>query len=54
MDKIFQTKKAQLIMKLRSLGIYNQKVLSAIELVPRELFVLTHFGSIHMKTHLFR
>ena len=35
----FHTEKAQLIMTLRGMGVLDQAVLSAIEAVPRELFV---------------
>ena len=35
----FYTEKAQLIMTLRGMGVLDQAVLSAIEAVPRELFV---------------
>ena len=35
----FHTEKAQLIMALRGLGVCDQAVLSALESVPRELFV---------------
>ena len=35
----FHTEKAQLIMALRGLGVFDQAVLSALESVPRELFV---------------
>lgn len=35
----FHTEKAQLIMTLRGMGVLDPAVLSAIETVPRELFV---------------
>ena len=35
----FQNEKAQLIMTLRGMGIFDANVLSAIEQVPREMFV---------------
>ena len=35
----FYTEKAQLIMTLRGMGVFDPAVLSAIEAVPRELFV---------------
>ena len=35
----FHTEKAQLIMALRGMGVLNPAILSAIEAVPRELFV---------------
>ncbi|HCD79915.1 MAG TPA: protein-L-isoaspartate O-methyltransferase, partial [Alphaproteobacteria bacterium] len=35
----FQNEKAQLIMTLRGMGIVDADVLSAIEQVPREMFV---------------
>ena len=35
----FYTKKAQLIMTLRGMGVLDSTILSAIEAVPRELFV---------------
>ena len=37
----FQNEKAQLIMTLRGMGIVDSDVLSAIEQVPREIFVAT-------------
>ena len=37
--------KANLIMNLRSMGISSSKVLSAIEKIPRELFVPSNFHS---------
>ena len=35
----FNTEKAQLIMTLRGMGVLDSAVLSALEAVPRELFV---------------
>ena len=35
--------KANLIMKLRSMGISSKKVLSAIEKIPREIFLPSNF-----------
>ena len=35
----FHTEKAELIMTLRGMGVLDPAVLSAIEAVPRELFV---------------
>jgi len=35
----FHTEKAQLIMTLRGMGVLDPAVLSALEAVPRELFV---------------
>ena len=35
--------KANLIMKLRSLGISSNNVLSAIEKIPREIFLPSNF-----------
>ena len=37
--------KANLIMTLRSMGITSDKVLSAIEYVPREIFLPSNFHS---------
>ena len=37
--------KANLIMTLRSMGITSDKVLSAIEYVPREMFLPSNFHS---------
>ena len=35
----FYTEKAQLIMVLRGMGVFDPEILSAVETVPRELFV---------------
>ena len=35
----FYTEKAQLIMILRGMGVFDPEILSAVETVPRELFV---------------
>ena len=35
--------KANLIMKLRSMGISSKNVLSAIEKIPREIFLPSNF-----------
>ena len=37
--------KANLIMNLRSMGISSEKVLSAIETIPREIFLPSNFQS---------
>ena len=42
MDIIKNIDKANLIMNLRSMGVTSSKVLSAIESVPRELFISKH------------
>ena len=37
--------KANLIMNLRSMGVFSEKVLSAIETIPREIFLPSNFQS---------
>ena len=42
--------KANLIMKLRSMGISSKNVLSAIEKIPREIFLPSNFHLIFSKS----
>ena len=44
MDIIKNIDKINLIMNLRSMGIHCPKILSAIEEIPRELFVAKHLS----------
>ena len=45
--------KANLIMKLRSMGISSKNVLSAIEKIPREIFLPSNLKDMHMKIILY-
>ena len=50
----FYTEKAQLIMTLRGMGVLDSAVLSALEAVPRELFVPAALVNMLMKMRHFQ